>query len=99
MLLPPDIRTWLPEDHLSYFVSDVVDELDLSEITAPYEREEHDRSDVALLPSLRSRKRFGAEGPWTAAAWRGAPEASAAVAGFGRSGLGGGRVTGEFQRA
>ena len=29
----------LPEDHLAYFISDVVDELDLSEITNRYERE------------------------------------------------------------
>ena len=29
-LLPPSLRDWLPEDHLAYFLSDVVDELDLS---------------------------------------------------------------------
>jgi len=34
-LFPPDIREWLPEDHLAYFISDTVDELDLSRI---YER-------------------------------------------------------------
>jgi transposase len=39
-LLPPSLRDWLPEDHLVYFVSDVVDELDLSAITTVYEDEE-----------------------------------------------------------
>lgn len=32
LLLPPDMRDWLPEKHLALFVSDVVDELDLSSI-------------------------------------------------------------------
>jgi transposase len=39
-LLPPSLRDWLPEDHLVYFVSDVVDELDLSAIMTVYEGEE-----------------------------------------------------------
>lgn len=39
-LLPPSLREWLPTDHLAYFVSDLVDQLDLSAITAPYEQEE-----------------------------------------------------------
>jgi transposase len=34
--LPPDIRKWLPQDHLAPFVSDVVDALDISEITDQY---------------------------------------------------------------
>jgi hypothetical protein len=29
-LLPPDVRDWLPEDHLAWFVLEVVDEVDLS---------------------------------------------------------------------
>lgn len=37
LLLPPSLREWLPEDHLAYFVSDVVDELDLSEVERAYE--------------------------------------------------------------
>ncbi len=36
-LLPPSPRDWLPEDHLSYFISETVDELDLSGFYAPYE--------------------------------------------------------------
>ena len=39
-LLPPSLREWLPEGHLAYFVSDLVDDLDLSEIEAVYEDEE-----------------------------------------------------------
>lgn len=37
LLLPPDMRSWLPEGDLALFVSDVVDELDLSAIYAAYE--------------------------------------------------------------
>jgi len=40
LLLPPSLREWLPEDHLAYFVSDVVDQLDLSVIERVYEEEE-----------------------------------------------------------
>ena len=39
-LLPPSLREWLPEDHLAYFVSDVVDQLDLAAIYAKYGEEE-----------------------------------------------------------
>jgi len=27
LLLPPSLREWLPEDHLAYFVSDLIDQL------------------------------------------------------------------------
>ena len=37
LLLPPDIRQWLPEDDLSYFIMDVVNELDLSAIYQSYD--------------------------------------------------------------
>jgi transposase len=37
LLLPPDLREWLPEGHLALFVSDVVEELDLSAIVTAYE--------------------------------------------------------------
>ena len=39
LLLPPSLRQWLPENHLVYFVSDVVDQLDLSAMHAVYELE------------------------------------------------------------
>jgi transposase len=38
LLMPPDLREWLPEGHLALFISDVVDELDLSAIVGYYER-------------------------------------------------------------
>jgi len=37
MLMPPDLATWLPEDHLVYFIRDVVGQLDLSRIYAAYD--------------------------------------------------------------
>ena len=39
LLLPQALQEWLPEDHLAYFISDIVDQPDLSEITARYEQE------------------------------------------------------------
>ena len=39
LLLPPSLREWLPENHLSYFVGDVVDQLDLSAMDAVYGNE------------------------------------------------------------
>jgi len=37
LLLPPDMRQWLPEGHLALFLLDVVSQLDLSEIMKGYE--------------------------------------------------------------
>ncbi len=54
-LLPPSPHEWLPKEHLAYFVLDLVKALDVSRITAHYEREErgfppHDpRMMLALL--------------------------------------------------
>jgi transposase len=39
LLLPPSLREWLPEGHLAYYVSDIVDQMDLSAIHAVYEKE------------------------------------------------------------
>lgn len=39
-LLPENPRTWLPKDHLVFFLNDVVDKMDLNAITQPYEAEE-----------------------------------------------------------
>ena len=39
MLLPQALQEWLPEDHPAYFISDIVDQPDLSEITARYGQE------------------------------------------------------------
>ena len=38
LLLPPDLREWLPEGHLALFVSDVVEAIDLSGILGEYEK-------------------------------------------------------------
>ncbi len=37
MLLPPDLREWLPKDHKAYFILDIVGELDLSSIYGSYD--------------------------------------------------------------
>jgi transposase len=37
LLLPADLREWLPDDHLALFISDLVDEMDLSAIYHAYE--------------------------------------------------------------
>ena len=37
-LMPPSLREWLQEDDLAYFVSDVVDQLELCEIMRPYQQ-------------------------------------------------------------
>ena len=39
-LMPASMREWLPREHLAYFVSDVVDQLDLSAIMERYSRKE-----------------------------------------------------------
>jgi len=54
LLLPPSLREWLPEEHLVYFVSDVVDQLDLSAIHAVYgdERRGQPPYDPRLMTKL-----------------------------------------------
>jgi transposase len=53
-LLPPSLREWLTEDHLVYFVSDVVEQLDLSAIHAVYAEERRGQPpyDPLLLTKL-----------------------------------------------
>jgi len=36
LLLPPALQDWLEEDHLAYFISDTVDQLDISSIVKKY---------------------------------------------------------------
>jgi transposase len=54
LLLPPSLGDWLPEDHLVYFVSDVVDQLDLAKIHAAYgdERRGQPPYDPSLMTKL-----------------------------------------------
>jgi transposase len=40
-LLPPDLRDWLPQDHLAWFVLDVVDQLDLGPFLRDYRSDGH----------------------------------------------------------
>jgi transposase len=40
-LLPPDLRDWLPADHLAWFILDVVDQLDLQPFLAAYRTDGH----------------------------------------------------------
>src|SRR5436190_10937410 len=41
MLLPPDLREWLSDDHLAWFVIDAVSELDLEPFYASYRADGH----------------------------------------------------------
>jgi hypothetical protein len=40
-LLPPDLRDWLPQDHLAWFVRDVVAQLDLAPFLCAYRADGH----------------------------------------------------------
>ncbi len=40
-LLPPDLRDWLPQDHLAWFVRDVTDQLDLAPFLRGYRADGH----------------------------------------------------------
>mgnify|MGYP003503662585 FL=1 len=51
-LLPPSIEEWLPEDHLARFIADVVDKLDLSDITKHYQRRGSEAHHPSILISL-----------------------------------------------
>jgi transposase len=44
LLLPPDMRDWLPEDHLAWFVIEAVAELDLGPFYASYRADGRGRS-------------------------------------------------------
>jgi transposase len=54
MLLPPDLRDWLPQGHLAYLVLAVVEQLDLSAIIGTYRRGGTGREafDPAMLTAL-----------------------------------------------
>jgi transposase len=50
MLMPPSVADWLPEDHLAWFVLDVVAELDMSGFRARYRQD--GRGGAAYDPQL-----------------------------------------------
>jgi transposase len=49
-LLPPDVREWLPEDHLTWFVIDAVAVMDMTAFYAAYRQDGHGRA--AYEPSM-----------------------------------------------
>ena len=55
-LLPPNIHDWLPENHLAYFISETVDNLDLSEIFKYYEQS--DRGNPPYHPTMMTKVIF-----------------------------------------
>ncbi len=68
LLLPPNLREWLPENHLVYFINDIVSKLDLFRIISVYEGERTRLSSVStgnddedVLVCLLCGATFGAE--------------------------------------
>src|ERR1700688_5181085 len=53
LLLPPCLREWVAEEHLVYFVSDIVDQLDISAIHAVYGEEK--RGQPPYDPRLKTK--------------------------------------------
>jgi transposase len=49
-LLPPDVRDWLPADHLAWFVIDAVSEMDVAAFYGAYRADGHGRA--AYEPSM-----------------------------------------------
>jgi transposase len=43
-LMPPDVREWLPEGHLAWFVIDAVDAMDLAAFYRAYRQDGHGRA-------------------------------------------------------
>src|ERR687892_2212666 len=54
LLLPPSLREWLPDDHLAWFVIDVVAEMDLSGFYGAYREDGHGRAahEPAMMVAL-----------------------------------------------
>ena len=53
-MLPPNLRDWLPEDHLAWFVLDAVAAMDLEAFFGAYRRDGHGRAahDPAMMVAL-----------------------------------------------
>ena len=52
LLLPPSLNDWLPEGHLARFVSDTVDQLDLSPLLKKFRQREDGRGQLAYHPRM-----------------------------------------------
>jgi len=51
-LFPPSPRDWLPEGHLAFFISETVEQFELSAFYAKYEQREDGRGNCAYEPRL-----------------------------------------------
>jgi transposase len=53
-LMPPDVREWLPEGHLAWFVLDAVAQMDLDAFYGAYRRDGRSRPayDPAMMVGL-----------------------------------------------
>ncbi len=53
-MLPPSLRDWLPEDHLAWFVLDVVARMELSAFYGAYRQDGHGRAafDPAMMVAV-----------------------------------------------
>jgi transposase len=51
-LLPPSVDEWLPEDHLARYIVEVIDQLDLSQLTNRYSRSGSEAYHPALMLAL-----------------------------------------------
>src|SRR3954447_1485032 len=53
-LMPPNVREWLPEGHLAWFVIDAVDEMDLDAFYVAYRQDGRSRPayDPAMMVAL-----------------------------------------------
>src|SRR5215207_2319741 len=54
LLMPPDVREWLPEGHLAWFVIEAVEEMDLEPFFGAYRRDGRSRPayDPAMMVGL-----------------------------------------------
>src|SRR5215213_5330326 len=53
-LMPPDVREWLPESHVAWFVIDAVEEMDLASFYVAYRADGHGRAayEPAMMVAL-----------------------------------------------
>ena len=61
LLLPPDLRDWLPPDHLAYDIADLVDALHLAPFYAPFEGD--GRRNCPLYVASPADRPWGSTGP------------------------------------
>jgi transposase len=67
LLLSPDLRDWLDEDHLAWFVIEAIEELDIEPFYAAYRQDGHGRS--AHDPKMML-TRSAKDPSWLAQHWR-----------------------------